>query len=104
MDPLSAPLSQRVYTVVAAIPPGKVLTYGNVAQLAGSPRAARQIGRLLSRLPAGSTLPWHRVINHQGRISLTGESYQKQLTLLKQEGICFDTTERIDLKRYSWQP
>ncbi|ARF51213.1 cysteine methyltransferase [Pantoea stewartii subsp. stewartii DC283] len=61
---------QRIWQIVAAIPPGKVTTYGDVALLAGSPRAARQVGGVLSRLPEGSTLPWHRVINRHGTLSL----------------------------------
>ena len=61
MQPEDASFSQRVFHIVAAIPFGKVTTYGEVARLAGSPRAARQVGGVLRRLPEGSTLPWHRV-------------------------------------------
>ena len=56
---------QRVWQIVAAIPEGYVTTYGDVAKLAGSPRAARQVGGVLKRLPEGSTLPWHRVVNRR---------------------------------------
>ncbi len=63
---------QRVWHIVASIPEGYVTTYGDVARLAGSPRAARQVGGVLRRLPEGSTLPWHRVVNRHGDISLTG--------------------------------
>lgn len=59
---------QRVWQIVAAIPEGYVTTYGDVAKLAGSPRAARQVGGVLKRLPEGSTLPWHRVVNRHGTI------------------------------------
>ncbi|MBX0106500.1 MGMT family protein, partial [Salmonella enterica subsp. enterica serovar Typhi] len=62
---------QRVWQIVASIPEGFVTTYGDVARLAGSPRAARQVGGVLKRLPEGSTLPWHRVVNRHGAISLT---------------------------------
>lgn len=55
---------QRVWQIVAAIPEGYVTTYGDVAKLAGSPRAARQVGGVLKRLPEGSTLPWHRVVHN----------------------------------------
>lgn len=70
-----APLSQRVFRVVAAIPYGKSTTYGEVARLAGSPRAAGQVGGVLRRLPEGSTLPWHRVMNRHGQISQQGENF-----------------------------
>lgn len=60
---------QRVWQIVASIPEGCVTTYGEVARLAGSPRAARQVGGVLRRLPEGSTLPWHRVVNRHGAIS-----------------------------------
>ncbi len=60
---------QRVWHIVASIPEGYVTTYGEVARLAGSPRAARQVGGVLKRLPEGSTLPWHRVVNRHGDIS-----------------------------------
>lgn len=72
MQPEDASFSQRVFHIVAAIPYGKVTTYGEVARLAGSPRAARQVGGVLRRLPEGSTLPWHRVINRHGQISQQG--------------------------------
>ena len=62
---------QRVWQIVASVPEGYVTTYGDVARLAGSPRAARQVGGVLKRLPEGSTLPWHRVVNRHGVISLT---------------------------------
>ena len=69
---------QRVWHIVASIPEGYVTTYGEVARLAGSPRAARQVGGVLKRLPEGSTLPWHRVVNRHGDISLTGPDLQRQ--------------------------
>ncbi|VFT74170.1 putative methyltransferase [Klebsiella aerogenes] len=71
MDPHDT-FPQRVWHIVASIPEGYVATYGDVARLAGSPRAARQVGGVLKRLPEGSTLPWHRVVNRHGDISLTG--------------------------------
>lgn len=75
MQPEDASFSQRVFHIVAAIPYGKVTTYGEVARLAGSPRAARQVGGVLRRLPEGSTLPWHRVINRHGQISQQGRIF-----------------------------
>lgn len=78
---------QRVWQIVAAIPEGYVTTYGDVAKLAGSPRAARQVGGVLKRLPEGSTLPWHRVVNRHGTISLTGPDLQRQRQALLAEGV-----------------
>ena len=82
---------QRIYAVLAAIPSGVVVTYGQVAELAGLPRAARLVGRTLRHLPSDSTLPWHRVINASGRISFPqgSEQYQRQKQLLEAEGVVF---------------
>lgn len=95
-------IAERIYTVIAAIPVGKVATYGNIAKMAGIPRGARQVGRLLKQLPAESQLPWYRVVNHQGRISLTGERSVMQKRYLIAEGIFFSSSEKIDLKRDGW--
>lgn len=94
---------QRVFHVVAAIPWGKVTTYGEVARLAGSARAARQVGGVLKKLPEGSLLPWHRVINRHGEISLTGPDYIRQREALRAEGVAFTRQGKIDLTRYGWQ-
>lgn len=93
---------QRVFQIIAAIPPGQVTTYGNVAQLAGSPRAARQVGGVLKKLPEGSTLPWHRVINRHGEISLQGEDFKRQRQALLAEGIIFKKG-KVDLEKYGWK-
>ncbi|ELY2741855.1 MGMT family protein [Cronobacter turicensis] len=94
---------QRVYQIVAAIPEGCVTTYGEVARLAGSPRAARQVGGVLKRLPEGSKLPWHRVVNHRGEISLTGPDLQRQRQALLAEGVQVSGKGEIDLARYGWR-
>ncbi|PWK97437.1 O(6)-alkylguanine repair protein YbaZ [Pantoea allii] len=94
---------QRIWQIVAAIPPGKVTTYGDVALLAGSPRAARQVGGVLSRLPEGSTLPWHRVINRHGTISLQGDRLFRQRDALEAEGVEVSDGGEIDLEKYRWQ-
>ncbi len=94
---------QRVWQIVAAIPPGSVTTYGEVARLAGSPRAARQVGGVLRRLPEGSTLPWHRVVNRQGQISLTGPDLQRQRQALLADGVQVSGSGQIDLARYRWR-
>ena len=93
----------RIYHILAAIPPGHVTTYGDVARMAGSSRAARQVGGVLKRLPAGSKLPWHRVINSKGEISLVGEDYIRQREALLKEGITVSDEGKIDLKKYRWQ-
>lgn len=78
-----------IWQVVAGIPAGKVATYGQVAQLAGMPGAARLVGRCLSQLPEGTLLPWFRVVNARGKISLSvgSEGYLKQVALLQEEGV-----------------
>jgi|TARA_Y100000310_G_scaffold342783_1_gene447413 methylated-DNA-protein-cysteine methyltransferase-like protein len=92
---------ERIWQVVHAIPAGKVATYGQVASLADLPRHARLVGRVMSQLPRGSRLPWHRVINAQGRLSTHSTSRQREL--LQAEGVVF-LNGRINLSRYQWQP
>ncbi|GHA01383.1 methyltransferase [Arenicella chitinivorans] len=96
----------QVYEVVRAVPSGRVVTYGQVAQLIGRPRHARQIGYALSALPAGHDVPWHRVVNAKGEVSRRAvvdyEAYQRML--LEDEGIEFDCAGRIELQRYQWLP
>ncbi|MCK0552487.1 MGMT family protein [Pantoea ananatis] len=94
---------QRIWQIVAAIPFGSVTTYGDVALLAGSPRAARQVGGVLSRLPEGSTLPWHRVINRHGAISLQGNRLFRQREALEAEGVEVSDAGEIDLDHYRWR-
>lgn len=93
----------RVWQIVAAIPPGYVTTYGDVARLAGSPRAARQVGGVLRRLPEGSTLPWFRVVNRHGAISLTGPDLQRQRQALLADGVQVSGSGQIDMQKYRWQ-
>ncbi|MFZ4834092.1 MGMT family protein [Rouxiella sp. Mn2063] len=93
---------QRVFQIVAAIPPGQVTTYGQVARLAGSPRAARQVGGVLKKLPEGSTLPWFRVVNRHGDISLQGEDFLRQRQALLADGIIF-SGGKIDLEQFGWK-
>jgi methylated-DNA-protein-cysteine methyltransferase-like protein len=97
----------RVYEVVAKIPRGKVATYGQVAALADMPRAARQVGYALAALRDGSRkIPWHRVINASGEISLRKEpGYEGlQRVLLEQEGVRFSERGRVDFDEVRWQP
>ncbi|MFV0265010.1 MAG: MGMT family protein [Kluyvera sp.] len=94
---------QRVWQIVASIPEGCVTTYGEVARLAGSPRAARQVGGVLKRLPEGSTLPWYRVVNRYGAISLTGPDLQRQRQALLAEGVQVSGSGQIDMLKYRWR-
>lgn len=94
---------QQVYMVIYKIPEGKVSTYGEVAKMAGYPGYARHVGKALSNLPKDSKLPWFRVINSAGKISLKGESYQRQKLRLESEGIAVNESGRISLKVYRWQ-
>lgn len=93
---------QRVLQAIHSIPYGKVATYGSIATMAGSSRAARQVGGILYKLPAGTSLPWHRVVNRFGRISLTGEDYQQQYRALLAEGIVFSEDGTIDLAVFGY--
>jgi len=93
-----------ILAVVADIPCGRVATYGQVARLAGLPGRARLVGRALADAPPEAAgIPWHRVINAQGRISLTATSPagREQRRRLKNEGIVF-LKGRVDLRRYGW--
>ena len=95
----------QFWDVVRQVPKGKVATYGQIAALAGYPGNARQVGYALHASPPGIDIPWHRIINSQGKISLPKESghYDLQRQLLENEGVEF-RNDRIDLKRYRWEP
>lgn len=94
----------RIWQVVARIPRGRVTTYGRIAALAGLPSQARLVGYALHALPHDSPVPWHRVLNARGGISLPRHEgqYQVQKLLLQGEGIVFHG-ERVDLARYLWR-
>jgi methylated-DNA-protein-cysteine methyltransferase-like protein len=98
-------IDQRVWQVVALIPPGRVATYGDVARLAGLPGAARRVGRALRDLPEDTRIPWHRVLNASGRISLPpgSASHRRQRQRLEAEGIQF-RNGRLSLGSYRWEP
>lgn len=95
------PFTERVISLIQAIPPGKVMTYGQLAASAGSPRGARQVVRILHSMSRKHGLPWHRVINARGEIAFQHEGERFfQRELLEAEGIEFSENGRIDLKRY----
>ena len=97
---------ERIYDVVRRIPRGRVATYGQVAALAGLRGHARQVGYALHALRPGAAVPWHRVLNAQGRISLGArdEGAVIQRLLLEREGAVFDAGGRLDLSRFLWKP
>ncbi|MCW8333019.1 DNA base-flipping protein [Vibrio sp. SCSIO 43135] len=94
----------QIFAVIHQIPQGKVTTYGEVAKLAGYPGYARHVGKALGNLPEGSKLPWFRVINSQGKISLKGENLNRQRDLLVKEGIEVTEEGKVRLRIYKWQP
>lgn len=99
--------SARIYAVVQQIPTGCVATYGDIAKLAGLPRHARLVGYALHALPANTELPWYRVVNSQGQLSLGKLSLvgaAEQHARLLSEGIEFTPQGRVPLKHYRWQP
>jgi len=97
-------INHRIWQVIALIPSGKVATYGEVARQAGMPGAARRVGMALRGLPAETRIPWHRVINAQGRISLPEGSASRytQRERLEAEGVVFRINGSIDLRRFGW--
>ena len=101
-DPLDSKYAD-IYTIVAAIPEGRVATYGQIARLSNRPNGARQIGYALAA-NKDTALPWHRVINSQGRISARADSgYEDyQRLLLEEEGVEFSLRGAIDLSIFQW--
>lgn len=93
--------TEQVLEVIKSIPFGHVMTYGQIAAYAGNPRGARQVSRILSSMSNKHGLPWHRVINSKGGISLTGEPGFTQAELLSSEGIKV-LNKQIKLKEYQY--
>ncbi|MFC1776005.1 MGMT family protein [Pseudomonadota bacterium] len=95
---------QSVWKVVSEIPSGHVLTYGEVARLSGMPRAARRVSQALRRAPRNMALPWHRVINAQGKISFAEDSsgWMRQKDKLENEGVVF-LNGKVDLERFGYR-
>jgi methylated-DNA-protein-cysteine methyltransferase related protein len=95
----------RAVRLIQRIPKGKVVTYGQIAALAGEPRGARQVVRILNSSWKKEKLPWHRVINRNGQISLPpGGGYELQKSLLEKEKVVFGPNDTIDLKCFLWKP
>jgi methylated-DNA-protein-cysteine methyltransferase-like protein len=109
MTPQPSPsFNALVYALVREIPPGKVLNYGKVAEMIGIPNGAREVGWALSSLPSSREreVPWHRVVNAQGRVSIKGSppAAAEQRRRLEAEGITFDDKDKLDLKQHMWDP
>ena len=94
---------ELIYAMVRRIPVGKVAAYGHIARWLGWPRGARTVGWALRALRDGSDVPWQRVVNAQGHLSLGTDGSQIQRALLEAEGIAFDTRGRINMQIYGWQ-
>lgn len=95
---------ETVFSIIRTIPRGRVATYGQIARLADMPNGARAVGHALKHLPVNTCLPWHRVVNTGGRISLPQESpnYRRQTQRLRKEGIEI-YQDRISLDKFQWQ-
>ena len=90
-----------VLNIVSQIPRGRVMTYGDIAALAGWPSHSRMVGRTLRYSPGAEKLPCHRVVNKEGR---TAPGWSRQRPLLEEEGVCFKANGFVDMKRYLWTP
>ena len=104
-DPDAPSNAEKIWQVVAAIPKGKVATYGQVADLAGLPRGARLVGRTMSQLPKDSKLPWFRVLNSRGELSFprNSASWRRQRDKLAEDGVVL-IKGKLSLKVYRWEP
>ena len=95
----------KIYAVVRRIPRGRVATYGQVAKLAGLPGRARQVGYALHALRSSTGVPWQRVVNASGSVSLPAmRGGVTQRLLLQREGVEFGTADRLSLARFQWRP
>jgi len=94
---------QSLYNLLAYLPEGKLCSYGQMAKRSGYPNYARHVGKTLSKLPSDTKLPWHRIVNSQGKISLVGDAFIRQSERLAAEGFIIDETGKIkNVKQYWW--
>lgn len=97
------PFTERTIDIIKSIPVGHVATYGQIALMAGNPRAARQVARILHSMSSSQGLPWHRVVNAQGKIALSApEAFITQKRLLEAEGVEVDAAGQVDLNAFMW--
>ena len=87
--------AQNIYTILSYIEKGSLITYGQLASQAGYPAHSRHVGKILAKLPKDTRLPWFRVVNSQGKISLQGDAFIRQKTLLEQDGIAITEQGKI---------
>ena len=102
----SQALQRQILEVVALIPSGKVASYGQIAKLAGLPKHARLVGYVLRHLDAQSDIAWYRVVNAQGKVSVTrcnAQGQNIQQALLEREGV-YLLNHKVSLKTFGWQP
>jgi len=100
-------VTELMLLVIKQIPAGRVATYGQIANLAGKPNNARQVGATLRNLPSGSEVPWHRVVSARGVVSRRTQRSGCELAQsqrLEAEGVIFDERGRIDMQHYQWDP
>lgn len=96
--------SERVIEIISNIPYGKVISYGKIARLAGNPRGSRQVSWILSSSSQKYNLPWHRVINKRGQISLKpGQGFEEQKSRLEKENVEFCDDITVDLNKSEWK-
>lgn len=100
---MQADTRQQVLAILACIPTGRVVSYGQVADLAAMGKGARQIGRILRTLPDDTQIPWHRVVSASGFISLTEPDRSRQIRRLGSEGVAV-RSGRVDINQYRWNP
>ncbi len=99
------PFTREAKKAIRAIPRGRVATYGQIAALAGRERAARGVAWILHSSSEAAGLPWHRVINGRGAISLgRGRGFEEQKKRLAADGVAVGRNGRVDLKRFQWEP
>ncbi len=96
--------TKRVITIIKSIPEGNITGYGQIAAMAGSPQAARQVVRILNTCSRSENLPWWRVVNKSGIISLQCEGFAEQKARLEEEGVVVSDDGAIDLAKYGWLP
>ncbi len=96
---------QRIYETICDVPPGTVASYGQIAELAGIPRGARQVGRALRELPKGSVVPWYRILTASGKLAFEVDSaaWRRQVDRLAAEEVVL-TNGRVNMSLYRWQP
>jgi methylated-DNA-protein-cysteine methyltransferase-like protein len=96
-------LFPRIYEVVRQVPRGRVASYGQIAEIVGAGSDARMVGYAMHATPEGSDVPWQRIVNREGKISIPGQGGAIQRMRLEAEGIAFDARGRIDMKRFGWE-